>query len=157
MKKLIIIGNGFDLAHDYKTSYKDFVEACPSSTTETFQNMVEKYCESELANGVHWYEFESMINAIAVKLWGDFLSESSDTNEDFDLYNERYMNEMAQINTVFSKLEVELKMYLDKATGGGQNHRIESITNETLNNTKAILIILATLGQRSCNIRTGLL
>lgn len=28
MKNILIIGNGFDLAHDLNTSYKDFVKFC---------------------------------------------------------------------------------------------------------------------------------
>lgn len=64
MKKLILIGNGFDLAHNYKTSYKDFADACTSPAMEIFRNMVRKYCKSELLDGMYWYDFELMINSI---------------------------------------------------------------------------------------------
>lgn len=30
MNRLVIIGNGFDMAHGLKTSYKDFINSKPS-------------------------------------------------------------------------------------------------------------------------------
>ena len=60
MNKLVIIGNGFDLAHDLKTSYADFINwyweqwgerlRCHAKTTES-----DELCSFTLKGRSHWY------------------------------------------------------------------------------------------------------
>ncbi len=47
--KLLVIGNGFDLAHGLKTSYSDFLNICLGD--ETIYNFSEE--EKELVNLIH--------------------------------------------------------------------------------------------------------
>ena len=42
-KTLAIIGNGFDIAHGYKTDYRSFVEKTSNQSLDAFRS----YCEDE--------------------------------------------------------------------------------------------------------------
>ena len=139
MKKLILIGNGFDLAHKYKTTYKNFADACFSPALKAFRNMVEKYCESELSSGVHWYEFETMISAITLEWFYKFMSGYPDGDyEEQDLHVKEYLDDIAQINAAFSELETQLKIYLDKITKDRQSYKLESIAAEISDSARVI-------------------
>jgi hypothetical protein len=46
-KKIVIIGNGFDLAHDLKTSYKDFINWIYS---QTFKDIYNSYIDTSAFN-----------------------------------------------------------------------------------------------------------
>lgn len=70
MKKLYIIGNGFDLLHGLPTSYREFYEFAKNTIDE-----MENYYLFDLHNIEPWHDFENAL--------GDFSSE-----EFFDSYNE---------------------------------------------------------------------
>ena len=134
MKKLILIGNGFDLAHNYKTSYKDFSDACTSPALEIYHNMVRKYCKSELLDGMYWYDFEMMISAITSQWFQKYMSSYSDGNEE----EKEYLDDIAQINSAFAELEVQMREYLDKATKNRQSDKLESILSEISDSTSVV-------------------
>ena len=48
MNRLVIIGNGFDLAHGLKTSYKDFIKDYINSVINFVINLYFKENESRL-------------------------------------------------------------------------------------------------------------
>ena len=52
MNRLIIIGNGFDLAHGIKTSYKDFIADYLCNAINTFFtiNLSSLLCNFSLSN-----------------------------------------------------------------------------------------------------------
>lgn len=54
MKKLYIIGNGFDLHHDMKTKYQDFADFLKTDNRNTFQN-IERYLSDSQE---FWWNFE---------------------------------------------------------------------------------------------------
>lgn len=43
INRIVLIGNGFDLAHGLKTSYKDFIEWYWNQIKQTFLNGLDKY------------------------------------------------------------------------------------------------------------------
>ena len=53
---LAIIGNGFDLAHGYKTSYEAFSENTNAESLKKFKS----YCDNE-SEIETWYNFEENI------------------------------------------------------------------------------------------------
>lgn len=134
MKKLILIGNGFDLAHDYKTTYKDFSDACTSPALEMYKNMVEKYCKAELLDGIYWYDFECMISTITSQWFQEYMSSYTDGNEE----EKEYLDDIAQINSAFAELEVQLREYLGKVTKDRQSNKLESISNEISDNARVV-------------------
>lgn len=58
MKNLYIIGNGFDLHHDIKSSYGHFSNWLRENDNTVYQEMINLYGE-EIVNGDWWNDFES--------------------------------------------------------------------------------------------------
>jgi len=139
MKKLIIIGNGFDLAHGYETSYKNFVDNSAFSVLEKFKDIAEKYCDQEVAKGSCWYEFEKMIGIITLRFFEQFQEAFFGAkDEDMECIREKYLYEVSQMNSMFEGLSVRLKEYLETATSGRQGYKIQSISNEVSGDVKII-------------------
>ena len=69
MNRIVLIGNGFDLAHDLKTSYKDFIEGYWQHRFNKFAN-VETYisqdalCVFERLDKNPWYLFHQEVSRI---------------------------------------------------------------------------------------------
>jgi len=59
--KLVIIGNGFDLAHGYKTKYSDFQASEPYKTS-AFYTYYKDYFDSGIES--FWNDFEKSLNCI---------------------------------------------------------------------------------------------
>ena len=57
---IAIVGNGFDMAHDLKTGYNDFVNAQKKETFAEYKAFLEKYC----GNADGWSSFEERINEL---------------------------------------------------------------------------------------------
>ena len=61
MNRIILIGNGFDLAHGLKTSYKDFIEWYLVQRVKGFSDIYSSESKDELLgltlNGWHWYNY----------------------------------------------------------------------------------------------------
>ena len=62
MSKLLIIGNGFDMAHEYKTSYKDFSETLDTKIVDAFQTIYKRIINDADLQNINWYNFENVIN-----------------------------------------------------------------------------------------------
>lgn len=77
---ILILGNGFDLAHDLKTKYSDFLEYCKEkySTTKTvgvdnsnnflINNVWVKHFLNKKMKGDKWIDFEKEIYEVIIKL-----------------------------------------------------------------------------------------
>lgn len=63
-KTLAIVGNGFDLAHDYPTDYKAFVKNTNSHSLDVFKS----FCDQE-ESIVTWFMFEENIRILTGKLF----------------------------------------------------------------------------------------
>ncbi len=63
---LAIVGNGFDIAHGYKTDYRSFVEKTKDAALDTFRKM----CENEKSIKT-WYNFEENIAIIMTNFYSD--------------------------------------------------------------------------------------
>ncbi|MDR1763164.1 MAG: bacteriophage abortive infection AbiH family protein, partial [Dysgonamonadaceae bacterium] len=55
MNRIILIGNGFDLAHGLKTSYKDFINDFWINEIRKSYDM--KYLKTEVSDGKAYYIF----------------------------------------------------------------------------------------------------
>jgi hypothetical protein len=134
------------------TTYKNFADACDSPALVTFRNMVEKYCASELLNGVHWYDFETMISAVSSQWFSRYFSSCSIENEkEQKIYEKEYSDDIAQINSAFTELEDHLKEYLGKATKDRQSNKLESISNEISDNARVISFNYTNVASRYTN------
>lgn len=139
MKKLIIIGNGFDIAHKYKTSYKNFIDNSAFSVLEKFKDTAKKYCNQELLTGSCWYEFEKMIGIITLRLFEQFQEDFFGAKEEeMGNIRKKYLYEVSKMNHMFEILNIKLKEYLEIATSCRQDYKIQSISDEISDDIKII-------------------
>ena len=101
-KTIAIIGNGFDLAHGYKTRYADFVKTVKSKALDTFR----LFCDEKSID--EWYDFEKNIEALTMKY---FIS-SMDDSEDYTLNRKK----IKKLTSVFNKIHDLLLEYLKNET-----------------------------------------
>lgn len=98
--RLIIIGNGFDLAHGYKTCYSDFIKNTKSKAVNQYQRSIQKHLEKNTL----WYDFEESIREMSGKAFQDrILTGNANLN-------------CKQINKYFHYLKIDLLKYLAKET-----------------------------------------
>lgn len=125
MKKLIIVGNGFDLAHNFPTSYEQFRKAY--SENEYMQKF-EKFIigmQSEFCDNTKWYEFESSIENAAGAIFSKQFDNSSNS--------EKYImleKEMEACNALFKEIKELLKIYLRDVTKNRKVRKKESLMKE---------------------------
>lgn len=112
-KNLIIIGNGFDLAHNLPTGYADFVNHyCTKKALIDFRDLVEKVAHDKQYSPLtdlnidRWYLFENWIEEICRYF---FEQEYVEFSSGRPLKAEKNM-EIA--NRVFKKIAALLKNYL---------------------------------------------
>ncbi len=110
---LAIIGNGFDLAHDLKTTYRAFVE----NTNSPFLDLFRKYCENE-KNIETWYNFEENVNIITNMLFRKNLANVTNYEEICQMID--------QFTNAFIEIHGLMIDYLKNETG---DQTITKITN----------------------------
>lgn len=123
MTNLIIIGNGFDLAHGYKTSYTDFLHYSMIN-----ENVYNKFCKSPIkkfSNNKSEFllQIEKTTITLDSKLVTSFIDECIDKNwcdvEElyFNLIKQTTNNKsLKNLNTEFYTFKEELYKYLEVAT-----------------------------------------
>lgn len=110
---LAIIGNGFDLAHGYDTTYRSFVERTQSEVLDEFRQM----CDDE---GITtWYDFENNIKELSLNLYQKAVM-GSDAPEVYD-------DKIAHANDIFKKLHKLLADYLKADTMKHPVRKLSSI------------------------------
>ena len=72
-RTLAIIGNGFDIAHNYATLYRPFVDATSSESLDIFK----EYCDKDQSITT-WYSFEENINRLTQELFQQSYSDDHD-------------------------------------------------------------------------------
>lgn len=142
MNKLVIIGNGFDLAHGLKTSYKDFIlwylnktvfdkeikqderliyldnynysnQIKEIKTIQDFFNFIEKY---RIKVSYKHQFLDKIINHQHNKRWVDIENEYflslRNVYVDYEKTDVLKENELYNLNYCFDRLKVELEIYL---------------------------------------------
>ena len=121
---LAIVGNGFDLAHGYRTDYRSFAEHSDSKYLEKFRS----YCK--LADIETWYLFEENIRLISERLFTLSMAEDCDFEA-----NRRETGELAE---VFREIQKLLLHYLAGETAGRPLAKKRSIEEQLGPNAAAI-------------------
>lgn len=75
IKRLFILGNGFDLSHGLETKYTDF-EKWVSNRNKRLHNKIVENLEDNL----NWSDFEKSFHEIIQGGWGEFFIEESIQN-----------------------------------------------------------------------------
>lgn len=124
-RTLAIIGNGFDIAHNYATLYKSFVDATSSESLDIFK----EYCDKDRSITT-WYSFEENINRLTQELFLQSYSE----DHDYDTVR----RDRSRLREVFSDIHNLLIRYLRQETECKPAIRIPSVKKYLKRKTKAI-------------------
>ena len=123
--KLVIIGNGFDLAHNYNTLYSSFAKSTSSPVLDKFK----AYCDDEPAI-ITWYDFENNINILTHSLFLQSYAEEQDYKEN--------RNKVKELKDLFSELSILLMDYLKKEIASKPFEPKESVRKNLDSETIAI-------------------
>ena len=124
-RKIAIIGNGFDLAHGLRTSYKQFAEQYKDhEVIKKFHKCVELLgTENNLTDeqgnirNIEWYSFEENMERLIVRHYQDIISKDDSLDE----------SELNSLNDLFYNLEKLLSQYLRIEYNSKQIRRFENI------------------------------
>lgn len=102
-KTLAIIGNGFDMAHNYATCYESFVDVTSAESLDIFR----KCCDKD-DNITTWYSFEESIEYLTQKLFSQLMR----GEHDYEFVN----RERSYLRDVFVDIRTLLLQYLRQET-----------------------------------------
>lgn len=104
-KTVLILGNGFDLAHGLPTKYSDFLEFCRRIMRmwECYKNDRQKELQSFVTNLIKWNATESIINSLAGVFKNRIIDEDNWVKIDDEILNE--IRKLVINNTWFLYLE----------------------------------------------------
>lgn len=122
---LAIIGNGFDLAHGFSTTYEAFSENVSAPSLEFFKSCCDD--ESDIAS---WYSFEENIK----KLTSTLFLQSYQEGCDYDANREK----ASRLQEAFKDIHNLLIKYLKNETEGKPITPLQSVSGYLGPNTKAI-------------------
>lgn len=108
-KKLIITGNGFDLAHGLKTSYGNFSATLSKEMQTRWESLLKEF----QVQTSDWYSFEEAIDKLTAK-WQEQYFFSVVNDNDSKESEQLLLNKVNQINQIFSELTVHLFDYISK-------------------------------------------
>ncbi len=99
MNRLVLIGNGFDLAHGLKTSYKDFIDWYWSGVLDQLKNRnkdswSDELCSLETKNVTLWEVFVSC---------PDIINGNACAYSNFNTYISNWNNEHIGCSTIFKE------------------------------------------------------
>lgn len=123
MTQLILVGNGFDLAHGMKSSFGSFANSISPKTRNQWLLSLKKK-NIEYGDGM-WYDFEVLIEEITRKWFEDYFDivvnngDEKKVNEEVDEINESY-NQITKTLIEYLLKEQEIKNY----------KKIESLSKE---------------------------
>lgn len=123
-KRLAIIGNGFDLAHGYKTTFAEFVKHTSSSDLDTFR----KFCDEDKIT--NWHNFEENVKLITINFWQNNFMGDCDYNE--------ISNKIEQLNQVFENIHELLQEFLKKEINRFQVQKKRNVKRCINSRTKVI-------------------
>lgn len=124
-RTLAIIGNGFDIAHNYATLYRSFVDATSSESLDIFK----EYCDKD-ENITTWYSFEENINQLTQELFFQSMSE----DHDYEIVRQ----DRSRLRDVFADIHNLLICYLRQETESKPVIRLPSVKKYLKRKTMAI-------------------
>lgn len=123
-KSIAIIGNGFDLAHGYMTTFDEFVK----KTTNTDLNTFRQFCVDE--NISTWHNFEENIKVISMNVYQNNFAD----NANFDEISKK----IEELNRIFASIHNLLMDFLRNETNRFQVRKMQNISESINKKTKVI-------------------
>ena len=96
-ERLIITGNGFDLAHGLKTSYKDFYEQIPIEVKLSWEKLLFKF----KIDTDSWYSFEELIDKLSLEWYFKYFFDSVNNDKKKE---EKLNKQIQKINLLFLEM-----------------------------------------------------
>lgn len=127
---LAIIGNGFDLNHDYKTRYYDFSQSTNDLALKNFKS----YCENEKDSITNWYDFEENVSKISTALF----SKQFEERNIYGNHLKEIESEIDKFNLFFKKIHYLFIEYLEQEISKKEIVKKSSV--EHFLNNKAIAL-----------------
>lgn len=75
MNRLVIIGNGFDMAHGLKTSYMDFINWYWNQRVNTFVGNTTKVSEDMVEELMPGFEYYHTVNYLRIEFISNYIIE----------------------------------------------------------------------------------
>ena len=122
---LAVIGNGFDLAHGFSTSYRDFVKNTSAPSLDFFRSC----CDNE-SSITSWYLFEDNIRILTHNLFQQSFAEDCDYDGN--------RKEVARLRDAFQDIHTLLIQYLRSETDGRPVSVLRSVKKYLRPDTTAI-------------------
>ena len=123
-KSLAIIGNGFDLAHGYKTTFDEFVKNTSNANLDIFR----EFCVDE--HITTWHRFEENIKLISINIYQNNFVDNANFNE--------ISNKIAQLNRIFADIHNLLIEFLKIETNRFQTRKMYNIKRCINSKTKVV-------------------
>ena len=111
---LVLIGNGFDLAHGYKTDYNSFTEIIGKNFFCNYKRFLVKYC----GNTKEWNAFEKKLEQLVAEFYQNDISGNSNV-----------ANDIFAFNYTFAEIQNALIKYLKEEIARVPFRKITSIQN----------------------------
>ena len=124
-RTLAIIGNGFDIAHNYATLYRSFVDVTSSESLDIFK----EYCDKD-DTITTWYSFEENINQLTQELFLQSMSE----DHDYEIVRQ----DRSRLRDAFADIHNLLIRYLRQETESKPVIRLPSVKKYLKRKTMAI-------------------
>ena len=122
---LAIIGNGFDRAHGFATTYRDFAENTSAPSLKFFQS-----CCANESSITTWFLFEKNIQILTHNLFQQSFTEDCDYDGN--------RKEVARLRDAFQDIHTLLIQYLRRETAGKPVPILRSVKKYLKPNTTAI-------------------
>ncbi len=125
MNRLVVIGNGFDLAHGLRTDYGSFLENMSPEIKEQWMEICDRYLDEEDKKKTsYWNEFERNIGQITLNIFNKLLNSFEDNTYTPQMEIE-YRDNLDRISKIFRPITSELQHYLSEV----QKNQITPIQN----------------------------
>jgi len=150
MNRIILIGNGFDLAHGLKSKYEHFIEAYWNQKAKAFQNAyiekkvvsigrdVYKFEDDDIiVNGIIFYSNVNLSTCSNTKGYEGFfnlLSCIGIRNEQNLVFKNKFLEQITKKNTLKYWVDIETEYYfaLNQCLVDKNNDKIEKLNNDFL-------------------------
>ncbi len=136
-RTLAIIGNGFDLAHGYKTSYKSFSESTNAESLKKFKS----YCDDE-SKIETWYNFEENINHLSRALFEKSITAGADKNKFQYIY---------ELKEIFTNIHDLLITYLKSEIQNNHSSKFPTVQKYLNSNTQIINFNYTNIAEKYSN------
>ncbi|WP_317914346.1 AbiH family protein [Carnobacterium maltaromaticum] len=104
-KQLAIVGNGFDMAHNLKTSYGSFTSKLPEDVKIEWEKLLAEHKVKDDS----WYAFEDAIDEMTAEWQSRYFNSVVDV---LKINEEELMDKITQINNLFDKMTRLLFEYI---------------------------------------------